>query len=381
MKRIKLMHFIHGLNTGGAETLVKNYLLNFDKKKFDITLLCLTREEKSTYNELINNSGIKVVYVEDFIPFKGQTNKVERAINRCCRFIITKRIIRRESPDIVHAHLLVNSYLKYARLKPGTVIFYTVHTEPSALWDKRKRRQKDLAALKWLTLHYKVKFVVLHLEMKSTIEKWFGISDVVVLNNGVDVQNIQNAHDRLKIRNELDISDNDLVIGHIGRFAKVKNHDFLVDTFIELKHLKKNVYLLMVGDGIDKKRIEERLNKHSLQGRYSILSNRRDIPNILNAMDFFVFPSLYEGLPLSLIEAQIAKKPCLISDTINRSAVISNLVTILQLDAGADAWAKAIYEYKSPEKISLNTADWDIKVITKDLEKMYLDEIEDFRDE
>ena len=119
--------------------------------------------------------------------------------------------------------------------------------------------------------------------------------------------------------------------------------------------------------------ITEELDVNGVSGKYLILSNRSDIPDLLNAMDVFVFPSLYEGLPLSLIEAQIARKPCFVSDTINEYVDISNLITRLSLKQSAEEWAEAIVNYKKPKKIIVNDDDWDIKKVTKQLEQIYLD--------
>ena len=103
-----------------------------------------------------------------------------------------------------------------------------------------------------------------------------------------------------------------------------------------------------------------------------ILANRTDIPDLLNAMDIFVFPSISEGLGISLIEAQIMKLPCFISSNIPEHAIISNLVTIISLSESASYWAKKILSYKIPEKVKINSEDWDMKKSIKKLESLYL---------
>ena len=376
----KVLHFIHGLNTGGAETLVKNYMLNFGEE-FEVALLCLRHENDSPYEEELAKNEVRVVYVQDKLPFPKQANTFEKAANHFFEYWLVRKIIREEAPDVLHTHLPINRLVKFARPRKGTVIFHTVHNEPVKLWQKdNKKRQKDLRAARWLVRHYGMKFIVLHREMLGEVRKMFGVSDVVVLNNGVDVERIKNARSGEKMRKELGIPKEAFALGHIGRFSKVKNQVFLVDIFAEVAKKNKNAFLIMVGDGPDEDKTVEKLEKMGLGGRYLVLSNRNDVPDLLSVMDIFVFPSLYEGLPLSLIEAQIARKLCFISDRVNEYADISNLVTRLSLDDSAQRWAGAILTYRKPAKVTVDESSWDIREVTKKLEQIYLDALAEKRD-
>ncbi len=379
MSRIKTVHFIHDLSTGGAETLVKNYFLNFDRSRFDVLLLCLGHEVDSPYEETLKKFGIKMIFIQDHLPFKTQTNVFKKTINYLCRYIIIKKTIRKEDPVILHTHLMVNRFVKFTRLKQNTIIYCTIHSDPKKLW-KSKERKKELLATRWLIKKYGMKFIVLHGQMKNEINRMFGVSDSIVLNNGVDVEALKNARNSGVVRKELSIPNNAFVLGHIGRFSEVKNQKFLVDVFIEISRKNANTFLLLVGDGPDKNEVIKKLERAGMNGRYLILSNRNDVPDLLSAMDVFVFPSLYEGLPLSLVEAQIARKPCFISNQINKHAVISNLVTILSFKDGAKKWANVILDYKKPAKMVVKDEDWDIRKITKQLEQIYLDALAEKQD-
>ena len=129
----KVMHFIHGLNTGGAETLVKNYMLMFDNREFDAVLLCLSHEPGSPYEKELRERGVRVIYVQDLLPFRERSGFLGKAANRYCRYLVVRKIIRKEKPDILHTHLPINSFVKFARPKATTVIFHTVHNEPTKL--------------------------------------------------------------------------------------------------------------------------------------------------------------------------------------------------------------------------------------------------------
>ena len=375
---IKLLHLIHGLSPGGAETLVKNYLLNLDKTRFDVVLVSLYHEKESPYEEIVEKSGVRIIFVEDLLFAKRRKGIVFRVIHKLNKYFVVRKIIKRESPDILHTHLALNSMVKFARPGKKTVVFHTIHSDPRKLWFCNDRKRiRDYNAARWLVGHYDMIFIVLHEEMKNEIKKMFDVPDAVVLNNGVDVDKIKAAKNQKMIRNELGIPIDAFVMGHIGRFSRVKNHAFLVDVFKEVAKRNSKAFLLMVGEGSDKKIVINKLNSGSLIGRYLILDNRDDVPDLLGAMDAFVFPSLYEGLPLSLIEAQIARKPCFVSDRINEHAFISNLVVKLSIELSAAEWSDALLAYEKPKRVLVDEKNWDIKKITKKLEQIYLDALDE----
>ncbi|MBQ9484701.1 glycosyltransferase [Candidatus Saccharibacteria bacterium] len=371
---MKIMHVIHELNIGGAQTLVKNYMLNFDDKNNEVVLLCFNHENDSLYEKELSDKGVRVIYVQDSLLFKQKNNILTKALNRYYRYMVIKRIIDEQSPDIIHMHLAVNRFIKFARPKRDTKLFYTVHSEPKAIWQTNKKNGKtEFQATKWLANNYDMKFIVLHGKMKEEVDKLFNTNNSLILNNGIDVTSIKKSKSLNQIRMELGIPKQAFVLGHIGRFLKVKNHEFLADIFIEIAEKNNKAFLLMVGDGPEKELTVNKLNNAKLKGRYLILANREDVPDLLSAMDVFVFPSLYEGIPLSLIEAQIARKPCFVSDMVNEHAIISNLVTKISLKQSASVWSQAVLSYKTPKKKIVNEDDWDIKKETKKLEQVYLD--------
>ena len=371
---MKVLHFIHGLNTGGAETLVKNYFLNFDRNKLDLVLLCLEHHKDSPYERMLADGGVRIIFVEDALPFKKHPNKVTKAIRLFYKYIIIRKIIRRESPDVIHLHLFLCRFIKFARPIRGTKMFYTVHSEPKKLWvEGSKNGRKEYRAAKWLVEHYNMKFIVLHEKMRVDIKKLFRVDDSILLNNGIDMKSFRNAKSKKNMRKKLGIPEDAFVIGHVGRFSKVKRHGFLVDLFSFIKSKKKNAFLLMVGKGDEQTKIVEKLRSNGLEDSSLILSSREDIPDLLAAMDIFVFPSQYEGLGIALIEAQEANLPCFISEEVPEHAVISNLVTRLSIKGGVKLWADTILNYSRPKKTLLNDNDWDIEDVTKELEQIYYD--------
>ena len=151
---------------------------------------------------------------------------------------------------------------------------------------------------------------------------------------------------RLKIREEFGIDGGTTVVGHIGRFMTQKNHGFLLEIFAEYLKSNPNSVLMLVGKGELEERIRQKAEELGITDKIIFTGVRSDIPQILSAMDIFVFPSLYEGMPNTVIEAQATGLPCLIADTITREADITGLVKYLPL-GNTDVWVDAINNTKT----------------------------------
>lgn len=171
--------------------------------------------------------------------------------------------------------------------------------------------------------------------------------NVYLLHNGIDLNIFQyNDEGRKKIRKELDISEEDFVVGHIGRFNKQKNHLFLIEVFEVLKKENPKAKLLLVGDGELKTEIIQCLERKGLTDCTILTGIRSDIPNLLSSMDLFLFPSLYEGMPNTVIEAQAVGLPCVISDTITKDADVTGLVKYVSLEEPKEKWVEKCLDSK-----------------------------------
>ena len=368
-KKTKVMQFIHGLNTGGAETLVKDYSLKLNKKKFDIVVLCLSHFQDSPYEKILETNKIKVIYIDDYLIFKNSNKIFAKIINYILRFYFVKKIIYDENPKIIHIHLPICKYIRYAKPNRNVKLFYTMHGDPDRYMNNYK---SDYNAIRWLLKKYDMKIICLYDGMQKRVNEIYNTTNTFVLNNGINFDRFTNVKTKKDIRKELNIDEKSFVIGHVGRFNKVKNHEFIVKIFNEIHKINDNSFLLMIGDGEEKNTIISLLKKYKLTSNYKILSNRDDIPDVLNAMDCFILPSLSEGVPISLIEAQKAKLPCVISENITDRVIISNLVKKIPL-SNEKYWIDYLLNIKKPHKIQLNDDDWNIDKIVKKLEKIYLE--------
>ena len=160
----------------------------------------------------------------------------------------------------------------------------------------------------------------------------------------IDLAAFASRVDRHLALGDLNIPRDAFVIGHVGRFSQEKNHRFLIELLVELVRLLPATCLLLVGEGPLRSEVEQQVHESGLSDRVVFAGLRRDVPQLLtNAMDLFLFPSLYEGLPMVLLEAQAAGLPCIISDAIDDDAtVIPNLVQKLSLTQPVTDWVRAV---------------------------------------
>lgn len=372
---IKVVHFIHGLNMGGAETLVKNYALLLDKKKFDVKILCLNHEE-SPYEKILNDAGIEVIYLRDELKFGYSKSQFAKFVNYYGFYYHVVEKIKKLNPDILHVHLMLSKYLTHACLSKQLILFYTHHYDiPSWI----NEHPNDVQNWRDLIRKYITKIIALTPKMRDEIDSLFDVSNTAVLNNGIDLELYK---ERDVIRNEkrkmLDVPRDAFVIAHVGRFDPVKNHDFLIKVFSQIKKKKSEAFLLMVGRGETEETVRNQLESAGLADSYRILHDRTDVAEILQTCDAAVFPSFSEGLGIAVIEMQAAGLCCVASTGVPKDACVSNKLRFLSLEQSADVWADTLLEMtasKTPIQYD-GLEEWDIRHNVKQLEKMYEEAME-----
>ena len=202
-------------------------------------------------------------------------------------------------------------------------------------------------------------------------------SDVVILNNGIDLNYYKYLPaGRLDVRKQFGLADK-LVIGHIGRFHPQKNHRFLLEVFREIHSQRDDSVLLLVGIGDMEEQIRSWIEEFGLQSCVVLAGQRFDIPEIMSAMDVFLFPSLHEGMPNTVIEAQATGLPCVIADTITREAKLTELVEYLSLSDDPKCWAEKVLSVASKMRedtsATLAKQGYDIKDVAQELVDLLFD--------
>lgn len=381
MDRKLIFEFLPAITEGGAETLVKDYGVFIDKDKFDIVVVVThpIDYESANYN-LLSEQGVNVVSLNPKMP--RISNWILRNLYRYLLFpfltsLRLRKLIKKNNPYAIHCHLRVLEYLYRIRKSlRGIKLFYTCHNRPDFMFDYR-RNYFELLSAKYFCKNSKLQLIALHEDMKNELNELFHINNTVVIHNGIDFSRFEptGESDLLKIKKSLGIPEGLFVIGHIGRFSAQKNHEFLVKIFDAVRIINPDTYLLMIGDGPLKKRIDDKLKDLGHKGYYSILSNRKDIPNLLSVMDVFLLPSNFEGLPVTMVEAQVAGLRCVVADNITTECFFSKKVVPLSILDKAEIWAKTIIDNSIEGNYSQDISLFDMRKEIKRIEKLYLGEL------
>ena len=372
MARCKVIEYLEGsLSDGGAETLVKDYVLFLDKERFEpIVLVDWIFTDSANYKRL-KDSGIQIVSLyKRYSIFHRAVNKFFR--EKYIDFKL-KRILKKLKPDVIHIHLSALHHIeKIANELKDVRLFYTCHSTPSAFFDDDEREDN---AAKYLIANNDLRLIALHDDMKEELDERFSVSNTVVVKNGINLDRYRHpAINKNEMRKSLRISDDAFVVGHVGRFSPEKNHRFIIEVFSLLLQKEPKAFLLLIGAGDERESIESLIKEKWIEERVLILSSRTDIPELLNAMDVFIFPSLYEGFGIALVEAQASGKRCIVSDNINPSAFVSSLVVPLPL-RDKKKWCDAILGRIDGPRYEDRLSDYDISKEIRKLERLYRGEI------
>jgi len=377
---VNIMFYIARMASGGAETLVKDYAINLHQQGHRVAILVESTCADWPNEVKIREAEIAIYSLSDSaVP---GSHIIARVINKIRRISIgkwkrKKRIceyLEEFKPDVFHVHLeMLNNTVAFAKKLKKCKVFYTCHSLPEKFFSGKNKGEYNAA--KYLIANNKLRMIALHQEMAEELNKLFEVSNTCVLLNPIDVKRFQNPIiEKNDMRKLLNIPEDAFVLGHIGRFSEVKNQRWIVEVFREVKKNEPKAYLLLIGAGALKQQIEQQLEEYGLRDCYQILSNRGDIPELGNVMDVFIMPSLYEGIPITLLEVQALGLPSVISDSIPNAAVLSENIAILSLEESVDQWCRAVLTLKD-SRTSVRREDliWnhDIQNVTAQLIDIY----------
>ena len=357
---IRILHIVTYMGRGGLETMLMNYYRKIDRSRVQFDFL-VHRDFEADYDAEILSLGGKIHRLPQLNPFS------KAYLTALDHFFASHTEYR-----IVHCHLdcMAGIPLKYAK-KHGVPV-RIAHSHSS-------NQTKDLKYPMKLYFKRNIrKFATDLFACSAEAGKWmFGTANFRVLNNAIDAADYAfDAEVRAEVRKEFGIADDAFVIGHVGRFAPPKNHSFLAEVLAEAVKTNENATGLLVGDGELRSATEEKIKDLGIAEHVVFTGVRSDVNRLLQAMDVFVFPSIYEGLPVSLVEAQAAGLPCLISDKVPIECKKTELVTQIPLTLGAAGWAEAVLEASRQPRGStleaIKAAGFDIEENAAFLTNFYL---------
>lgn len=363
-KKYKVLFILPALNVcGGMESFIMNYYRNMDRTKFQFDFLAHSVNDNSYLDE-IKALGGKIYIMPSF--------SVKTVSKIKSQYI---KILKENKYDIVHCNMANAAfiYLKYANKCDVPVRILHSHQNKAAGSLSHAIRNVPLIALG-------KKYANCNVACSALAGRFlFKNGDFKIIPNAIDYEKYRyNSKVREEVRTELRIND-ELLIGHTGRLSNEKNQTFLLNVFHEFVEKNPDTKLLLVGEGENEEQLKNQVVDLGLKDKVIFTGSRSDIDRLLQAMDMFVFPSIYEGLGISVLEAQASGLYCICSDGVPAEAKISEKFDRIALDAGMDSWVKKIeevsHEVIDRENIKLSPK-YDIKNCSGELEKLYIEEME-----
>lgn len=362
-KQIRILHVLGSLNMGGAETMIMNIYRNIDRKKIQFDFV-VHGNEIGTYEAEIKKMGGKIYRMPRYKVFNHFLYK-----KAWCSFFKDHK-----NYQIIHGHMrsTASIYLAIAKKYELVTICHSHSTSNGT----------GIGAIVKKVLQSRIKKCADYLFGCSFLaNEWLygkGINqqdNCYIIKNAIDSKKFCFNDDiRNSIRKSLNI-ENCFVIGQVGRFVSVKNHQFTIQLFKKYIETNPLAVLLLIGDGPLENTILNYIKEYNLEKKVLILKSRDDVNDLMQAMDLFIMPSIYEGLPLTLIEAQASSLPCIVSDTINSGFLIDSLINKVSLNSGIETWIKAIDDARVISRIDrtkeIVDSGFDITTSVKWLENFY----------
>lgn len=371
---IRVCQVLHGIVGGGSEQVVLNYCSRMSDIHFD---LLYQYEPNPQILERFNESGINCIQIPD---------KVHHPLKHLWTMF---RIFRKGRYDVVHSHLdwFMNSYVCFLAMLAGIKKRIAHHHQAYTVQEPVKGSKTRLVSL---PNHLVKNFLcfLFRIPCKLFATHWLACGEaaaingwgksavkkgkVTILPNAIDPERFRfNEKQRNEVRARYGISDDDFVVGHVGRFFPQKNHEFLIDIFAELHKQMANAKLLLLGNGPLQEHIQQKVEKLGLSRCVIFAGLQRDPASFYTAMDVFCFPSLWEGLPLTLVEAQYSGLPCVVSDRITKEILISKKITQIKNNE-VECWVASLLKYGGENRNDLVlNAGYDIRQRFLLLKKIY----------
>ena len=361
----KVLQVIGVLTIGGAETVAMNLFRYIDKDKFEFHYIVFGDKIGSCEGEMIN-IGAKIIHV----------NRPWPNYFMFCRQL--DQIIKENGPyDIVHSHTLFNSgFVMKIAAKNGVRcrVSHSHSTQNKVNGSFILKIYEKV--MRYLIIKYSTHYAACGAAAGNYLfgEKLFG-GEGIIIKNGIDAEKYKfNYNIRRIIRKDLNISDC-FVIGYVGHLAAVKNLDFLIDVFKQIYMLNPSAVLLLVGDGDEKIKLENKIKEFGLEENVIMTGNVSNVNEMLSAMDVFVFPSLFEGLGMALIEAQANGLPCIVSDAVPEDAFITDLIKTISLNSTIKLWSDTIINAKRNNSSvyceRVIKEGYDVSLIGRNIEAIY----------
>jgi len=348
MQKVRVLHVFGRMNRGGAETLIMNIFRNIDREKFQFDFL-VHSEKEGHYDQEIKELGGNIYSVphprKNILQYKKEL----------------KKILRENGPyDVFHSHVFSFSGYVLQIAKEEGVPKRIAHSHNT-------QDGHSSGVLRNIYRNYMRKLILknaTHL-LGCSKEACFSLfgpdcfldSRLIILKNAIDLSFFEPSEGiYVDLRSELGLNKNTKLIGNVGSFTEQKNHKKLLEIFKQVSIEVANVHLILVGDGPLKEKIKQLVKEYEIDNNVHFLGIRNDVPQLMRNFDLFLFPSLFEGLGIVLIEAQAAGTMCVVADTVPKEADLKlGLIKYLKLEDDLDIWVRTIKKCMSKK-----ATDWEL---------------------
>lgn len=368
MEPLRVLHVCGIMNRGGLETLIMNIYRSIDRSVIQFDFL-VHSEKKGSFDEEIKQLGGRI-YSLPYVTKVGHFAYVKA---------LEKFFERHNKYRIIHSHFNAMSGLVLRAAKKAGIPIRIAHSHNTRYGVTLiENIYKNVIAnmIPRNTTHY---FACSQKAGEKLFGKKIGIHKLKVIKNGVCTNLYQNNLEiKQAARKKLGIDQGAFVVGHVGRFQIQKNHTFLIDVFAAVKERRPKSVLLLVGDGPLRAEMQQKVIDLGIKDSVCFLGVRSDVPEIMQAMDVFAFPSLFEGLPVTLVEAQASGLHCIISDTITKEVDMGAGLITYQSINDKKKWIDSLlepYPYRSSEECVniVRNSGYDILDSATWLQKFYID--------
>lgn len=331
----KIICIVSKMDAGGAETFLMKMYRNIDRQKYQFHFI-VSDNSKGFYDDEIKSMGGRILYS----PMKSENFWGNIAsVYRILKSDDYYGVLKMGSHSLATIELLIARFIGIKK-----IILRSTNADNSGSKITKILHNIFIFLPKYIP---NVKIAPSDLAAKNMFgDKCLEKNEVVLLKNGLNLREYRFDVKRREIlRNYLGIN-NSFVIGHIGRFSKQKNHEFLINVFNQIQFIHKDVVLLLIGKGELEDKIKESAKKYGIYNKIKFLGVRSDVPDLLMAMDAMLFPSLYEGMPNVVIEAQAAGVPCIISDKITKQVVLTPFIKMESI-GDKEKWVECFNQLRS----------------------------------
>lgn len=361
-KPIRILQIVPNMQQGGLENFIMNIYRNIDRKKVQFDFL-VHYAEKKYFDDEIEKLGGKI-----FRFSLREDNKFFSYIKQLNDFFKEHK-----EYNVIHCHMASMGFIIFLIAKKNGVKVRIAHSH-NANTEKSFKGFVKRILIKPLKYISTVNFACSQKAGKFL----FGNKKFEVVPNAIDVNKFKFSEEkRREYRNKLDITETQFVIGHIGRFNVQKNHKFIVNVFNKYLKINPNAILLLIGDGELIGSIKERCIQLNIQDKVVFIGNVNNPYDYYSAMDLFILPSLFEGLPVVGVEAQANGLKCLFADNITKEVKLID--SSEYLDLNIDNWVEKINEIFQNKKTdrgytykTILKSDFEITKTVQNMEKIYM---------